>query len=79
MSAHTHRFGKYERRLERGIESWHECGCLCDLNPEYTDFPNWHQGFAALTTFPDRDSFHVNLVEIIPGYKAILDGKIYAT
>lgn len=77
LSGHSHRLGKYVRRLKRGIESWHETGCLCDLEPDYVDFPNWQHGFGIVTNFLDRDSFHVDLIEIIPGYKAIVGDNIY--
>jgi len=78
LSAHTHRLGKFNRRMDRGLESWHECGCLCGLDPEYAFAVNWQQGFGVFTTFKNRDSYHVNLVEILPGYKAIVGDKIYS-
>lgn len=69
MQFHTHRRGAHYRRL-RGtgeeLGGWGP-GCMCDLNPEYCSKPNWHQGFATITTTKGSDRFHVDLHEIIGG------------
>jgi predicted phosphodiesterase len=47
ISAHTHRAGQYYLTDASGFKSWTECGCLCDLHPEYLiGTPNWMNCFS---------------------------------
>ena len=60
---HTHRLGNYvvtQDGRERG--AW-ENGCLCQLEPEYDDAPNWQQGFSVVRI--QGPSFHVVQVPIV--------------
>lgn len=61
MSGHTHRGGSFYKRTRRGLVQAHECFCLCDLDPEYANSPNWQNGIA-LATVSDT---HLS-VELIP-------------
>lgn len=47
-SGHTHRLAKFLTRKARRKFVWMETGCLCDLNPEYVQDPDWQQGFAVV-------------------------------
>lgn len=47
-SGHTHRLAKFLTRKARRKFVWLETGCLCDLNPEYVQDPDWQQGFAII-------------------------------
>lgn len=47
-SGHTHRLAKFLTRKARRKFVWLETGCLCDLNPEYIQDPDWQQGFAVI-------------------------------
>lgn len=67
ISGHTHRLGAFYKKTPARYLAWFEGGCLCDINPEYVDNPDWQQGF--IYGAVDKDSF---TVEIVP----ILEGKI---
>lgn len=60
---HTHRQGTY-RITQDGVErgAW-ENGCLCQLEPEYADAPNWQQGFSIVKI--NGPEFHVVQVPIV--------------
>ena len=47
-SGHTRRLAKFITRKARRKFFWLETGCLCDLNPEYVQDPDWCQGFAEI-------------------------------
>jgi hypothetical protein len=48
MFGHTHRIQNWTERNLKGQESSWNIGCLCDINPHYMPFANWHQGFAVI-------------------------------
>jgi predicted phosphodiesterase len=60
---HTHRQGNY-RLTQDGREhgAW-EGGCLCQLEPEYDDAPNWQQGLTVVKI--NGPEFHVVEVPIV--------------
>jgi predicted phosphodiesterase len=60
---HTHRLGTH-LVTQDGVPygAW-ENGCLCQLEPEYDDSPNWQQGFSVVKV--DGPEFHVIQVPII--------------
>ncbi len=64
LVGHTHRLGVYYRRDVRGIHAAYENGCLCQLNPEYDQFPNWMQGFSVVHV-DDGGFFNVQQIPII--------------
>lgn len=43
-SGHTHRLAAVWHRDHNGNHVWVETGCLCNLNPEYAQDPDWQQG-----------------------------------
>jgi predicted phosphodiesterase len=60
---HTHRLGSYLVTQDgHEMGAW-ENGCLCQLEPEYDDAPNWQQGFSVVHI--DGPEFHVVQVPIV--------------
>lgn len=60
---HTHRQGTYRITMDGREHGAWENGCLCQLEPEYDDAPNWQQGFSVVRI--DGPEFHVVQVPII--------------
>lgn len=65
ISSHTHRGAAYFYRTPERYLAWYESFCLCDLNPEYINEPNWQQGF--LYGYVEKDSFAVTPIPIVDG------------
>jgi predicted phosphodiesterase len=77
LVGHTHRLGVYYRRDVRGVHAAYENGCLCQLNPEYDQFPNWMQGFSVVHTAEDGNGFFsVQQIPIL-NRKGFFYGKDY--
>lgn len=62
LFGHTHRGGTHHKTDLSGSRTAYENFCLCDLNPEYVNNPNWQQGFSVVTV-TDKD-FFVEQVQI---------------
>jgi predicted phosphodiesterase len=60
---HTHRLGSYLITQDGHEAGAWENGCLCQLEPEYDDAPNWQQGFSVVHV--DGPEFHVVQVPIV--------------
>lgn len=60
---HTHRLGSYLVTQDGHEAGAWENGCLCQLEPEYDDAPNWQQGFSVVRV--DGPEFHVVQVPIV--------------
>jgi hypothetical protein len=75
ISGHTHRRGVHEARDYNGTHAWWEHGCLCNIDPEYTEDPNWQQGFLVVTWSDDRSAFGVEEVRIHDG-TAVFRGRL---
>jgi predicted phosphodiesterase len=60
---HTHRLGSYLITQDGHEAGAWENGCLCQLEPEYDDAPNWQQGFSLVHV--DGPEFHVVQVPIV--------------
>lgn len=71
LHGHTHRGGSYYLRTRNGIVQAHEGFCLCSLEPEYIQHPNWQQGILLATVTPETVA-----VEPIPFYRSL--GKVRA-
>lgn len=65
ICGHVHRLSCYYYRTPERYLAWYESGCLCDLNPEYINEPNWQQGF--LYGYVEKDSFAVTPIPIVDG------------
>ncbi len=63
IHGHSHRLGSYYKRNRFGIYGWWENGCLCDLNPDWIQNPNWQQGFSLVHFKKER--FWVEQLQII--------------
>jgi hypothetical protein len=76
ISGHVHRMGLFYHRDDRGPHVWIENGCLCKIDPEYAEHPDWQQGFSVITYTEDGEYFGVEPVAIHEG-KAIFRGRVY--
>ena len=60
VQGHTHRLGAYYvRYLDRSLRGL-EGGCLCSLNPSYTEQPNWQQGFVLIE---NQNAFLIEIID----------------
>lgn len=73
LIGHTHRLGIFYRTDMRGVHAAYENGCLCRMNPEYVQYPNWQQGFSVVHVHP-RGWFHVNQIPILQGGRFFYGG-----
>lgn len=71
MTGHTHRGGTAFVRTRYGNVIGQECFCLCRLDPEYVQHPDWQQGLVVATVTPDSLS-----IEPIPFFRK--NGKVKA-
>ena len=76
MHGHTHRLGSHYKRNRFGVYGWWENGCLCDLNPDWIQNPNWQQGFSVVHFAKER--FWVEQMQII-NRKFMYGGKTYGS
>lgn len=76
IHGHSHRLGSYYKRNRFGVYGWWENGCLCDLNPDWIQNPNWQQGFSLVHFTKDR--FWVEQMQII-NRKFMYGGEIYGS
>jgi hypothetical protein len=78
MFGHTHKVQNWTGRNLKGQEASWNIGCLCDVNPHYMPFANWHQGFAVVYWHQTGDGwlYDVNQVRIHNG-RSIFQGKSY--
>lgn len=76
IHGHSHRGGNSLKRNRFGVYGWWENFCLCDLEPDYVQNPNWQQGFS-LVHFK-RERFWVEQLQIIQR-KFIYGGKTYGS
>jgi len=74
MCNHTHRGGSYYKRDRFGTWGWWENFCLCRLDPDWIQNPDWTQGFS-LVHFKDS-RFWVEQIPIIDS-TFIYGGKVY--
>lgn len=78
MFGHTHRIQNWTERNLKGQESSWNIGCLCDINPHYMPFANWHQGFAVAYWTKSEDGwiYDVHQVRVHNG-RTVFQGKTY--
>lgn len=77
ISGHTHRLSQIYKRNYSGMSTWVECGCLCDLNPEYGEgqILDWQHGLAYGYYEPQGNRFTLHTLPIIKN-KCIFDGRL---
>ena len=75
---HMHRVQNYTRRDLKGQEAGWCIGCLCDLDPHYDNYANWHHGFAIVnwSKVGNEWFFSVEQIRIHEGV-AIWRDKVY--
>ena len=76
IHGHSHRLGSYYKRNRFGIYGWWENGCLCTLDPDWIQNPNWQQGFSLVHFKGDR--FWVEQIQII-NRKFMYGGEVYGS
>ncbi len=79
IQSHCHRGGAhYKRVYDRALVAY-ENFCLCDLNPNYMDRPNWQQGFSVVYKDAASDMFHVQQIPIVHSnkYRVIFEGEVF--
>lgn len=67
MSGHVHRLAEFVHRDHNGSHKWVEAGCTCQLDPEWTSDPDWHQGCVIYTGSETGDWFNLETVYIQDG------------
>lgn len=80
MFGHVHRIQNWTARNLKGQEAGWSIGCLCDINPHYLSYADWHQGFAVVEWSKDKDLgwlFDVHQIRIHEG-KAVFRGRKYS-
>ena len=65
LAGHVHRCAQVYKRLQGGFYTWLECGCLCDINPEYVNHPDWQQGCGVVQFVGQSKRFYATVVPII--------------
>jgi predicted phosphodiesterase len=76
ICGHTHRGGSHYHRDRFGERGWWENWCLCTLNPDYIQFPDWQQGISIIQFIGKQ--FFVEQLPIIDG-KCVYGGKLYTS
>jgi hypothetical protein len=76
VSGHTHRLSQIFKRNYGGMFTWVECGCLCQLQPEYADgaLMDWGHGLAVGHFAKESKRFNINPYPIIKG-TLLYDGR----
>ena len=75
-SGHVHRLGVFMHRDLNGAHVWVETGCLCGLEPDYTGYVDWQNGFVVVTFEQRTGAFQVEPVYVHKG-NAMWRGKKY--
>ena len=76
LVGHTHRLGVYYRTNAKGVHAGYENGCLCRLDPEYVQYPDWQQGFSVVHVHKNG-WFNVNQIPILGRRRFFYGGVMY--
>ncbi len=77
IQPHVHRMGAYYKTLLDGtVLVGVEMGCLCRLDPHYTQNPNWQHGFVVIHKKKNSGRFYLQPVQIVDG-AFLFGGKRY--
>jgi len=71
LTGHTHRGGTTYATTRTGLVQGVEGFCLCNLDPEYVNSPNWQQGIVLVNVTPDTLS-----IEPVPFFR--LNNEVHA-
>jgi predicted phosphodiesterase len=73
---HSHRLAQVYRRFPNGREiTGVEGGCLCTLNPDWVDSPDWQHGFVIMQEL-ERGRFFITPIPIVGG-EILYDGRLF--
>ena len=76
LVGHTHRLGAYYRTNAKGVHAGYENGCLCRLDPEYVQYPDWQQGFSVVQVH-ESGWFNVTQVPILKRRRFFYGGEMF--
>lgn len=76
LVGHTHRLGIFYHRNVRGVHAAYENGCLCRLDPEYDQHPNWQQGLTVVQV-DHTGLFNVQQIPILNRRTLFYGGQRY--
>lgn len=77
ITGHVHRAGYFTTRTARGWVKAQEAPCLCKLDPEYMQDPDWVDWVQGVTLFEIRNGkLRIDVVEFFADYTALV-GKQY--
>jgi len=77
VQPHVHRMGAYYKTLLDGtVLVGVEMGCLCRLDPEYMQYPNWQHGFVVIHKKKNSGRFYLQPIHIVDG-AFLFAGKRY--
>ncbi|MDP3963473.1 MAG: metallophosphoesterase [bacterium] len=77
IQPHVHRVGAhYKTRLDGKMFVAVEMGCLCRLDPEYMQNPNWQHGFVVIHKKKNSGRFYLQPIHIVDG-AYLFGGKRY--
>lgn len=65
LVGHTHRMGVHYKTNVKGVHAAYENGCLCRLDPEYAQYPDWQQGFSVVHVHDHNGFFNVQQIPIL--------------
>jgi len=73
ITGHVHRAGRFTTRTARGWVYSQEAPCLCRLDPEYADDPDWVDWIQGVTLFEIRGrNLRIDAVEFYPDYTCMV-------
>ena len=68
LQPHVHRMGSYYKTLNDGtVLVGIEIGCLCRLDPDWMENPNWQNGLSVIHKKKNSRRFYVQPIQIIRG------------
>jgi len=74
---HVHRMGSCYKTLNDGtVLVGIEIGCVCRLDPDWMEYPNWQHGLAVIHKKKNSKRFYVQPIQIIDG-AFLFGGKRY--
>ncbi len=76
LVGHTHRLGIYYKTNTKGTHAAFENGCMCSLEPEWCQDPDWQHGFSVVHV-GDKGFFHVQQIPIIDNSIMFYGNKIW--
>ena len=76
LIGHTHRMGIYYRTNAKGVHAAYENGCLCKMDPEYVQDPDWQQGFSVVHVGTDG-YFNVQQIPVVGGNRIHYGDKVF--